>query len=80
MMVKSIAGMAMLAPLLLLAGCGGGNDTARHNDGEAGAANIATTVEDTSPDSLVAPDNMTFGTGDDDANDMGANAMGADLD
>jgi hypothetical protein len=54
--------------LLLLAGCGGGgNNAVTANNADSTDSNITTTVEDVSPDSLVAPDNMTFDGDEDDA-------------
>jgi hypothetical protein len=63
-----------VAALLLLAGCGGGagNDAATANDADSADSNIATTVEDVSPDSLVAPDNMAF---DSDEDETGNSAL-----
>ena len=52
---RSMAGGAAAALLLLLAGCGhGGADT----DNQNAVNEAAATVEDVSPDSLSAPDNM----------------------
>jgi hypothetical protein len=54
---------AVVAVLLLLAGCSGSarNDAGNQADTGNAEANVATTVEDVSPDSLVAPDNMVLG-------------------
>ena len=67
---------AVAAALLLLAGCSGGarNDTGNQADTENAEANVTTTVEDVSPDSLVAPDNMALGS-DEDATANGSTAI-----
>lgn len=70
-MARSTMGAgAVVTALLLLAACSGGarNDAGNQADTES---NVATTVEDVSPDSLVAPDNMELG-GDEDATANGS--------
>ena len=72
-MARSTAALGVAAALLLLAGCGGhkaDRDTANVRNDDA-----ATTVEDTSPDSLAAPDNMTL---DGESGDTGGNAADSD--
>jgi hypothetical protein len=65
---------AVTALLLTLAGCGSGgsNVAAPANGADSADTNITTTVEDVSPDSLVAPDNIAF---DGDEDDTGNSAL-----
>lgn len=64
-MRRSFAAIPALAALILLAGCGGGDNEARVGNvsaEEAAQLNDAAEMLDASPDSMTAPENMQLET------------------